>query len=796
MSSTLLPLLAAIGMLAAFGLLLGRAPAAAEPPVESPGRRGPSARRITLALIPVAWLTWPSMGLAPEWLGIDLSWRLGLTWASEHGLVHGRDILYTYGPLHFLATRLPPAGAGWTLVVADLMLWLGTLLVLAAVMRSRPRPWLLAALLALVWLAGGPYFYGHDLPFSALWLCWALVALALHDSRASYAVGAILLAAVLLLVKLNTGLFALALALPLLVMAAWWHGVSVRAGALRAVALVVAAGTATLALAWGLDVALFDYIRLGLEQVLGYVDTMAQPIGQSGMLGWLAAGTVVVAMTGMTVLRGGIRDIDLRDASVAALSCAGVGLAFLQGFTRPDPGHIGVFLRSAPLFLWLGAALGGVRYARGFTLALVCTLPMVALHEARLRPAGALHQFGAPLRYVSGLPALIRGEPDTRMWPTLPASLLAALDGQRVDVFPHDTALLRERPAMWQPRPAFQDIVVVSGAMDRLNEAFYLRASRPTRVLTRVDACDAAAGCWQAESRTRLALVEQYAPAHVGTDHMLLAPRATPLARQVSPRGPAVVGLGQPIVVPVVDHTAWLLRAVLRHSPAGRLTRLLSQPPQVTLDVVRTDGQRIRSVASVSRLAGGVLVGPLPMTRAERLAFTQGAISLLPASSAVVIDSPNAWGFAADVRIELEAHTLTLPAADTVTASVTLADLGQGPWGSGVWPVAPPAAALPEPGCPSGVVDRVWQEGDGQWWAEGWAVVADAPADGVMAWDDDTTIGRSLTMGERADVLMALDHGRGLLSGWRMMLSAPPSSATVFTAVDGRAGEQHRLCRS
>jgi hypothetical protein len=248
-------------------------------------------------------------------------------------------------------------------------------------------------------------------------------------------------------------------------------------------------------------------------------------------------------------------------------------------------------------------------------------------------------------------------------------------------------------------------------------------------------------------------------------------------------------------VVPAIDDTAWLMRAVLRHSPAGRLTRLLSQPPRVTLDVLRADGQRIRSVASVSRLAGGVLIGQLPTSREERLTFWQGAMSQLPASSAIVLDSPNGWGFAADVHIDLEAHTLVAEPAGAATASMRLAGIVKGPWGAGVWPqTPPPAGALSRTSCTSGTVDRVWQEDDGRWWAEGWAVLADTPADAVMAWEGNELRGQALTMGERVDVLMALDHGRGLLSGWRMMLSAPPSAATVFTAVDGSTGEQHGLC--
>ena len=50
-----------------------------------------------LALVVV---TWPVAGVTPS-VGIDPSWVLGLAMAVSNGLVWGRDIVFTYGPLGY-----------------------------------------------------------------------------------------------------------------------------------------------------------------------------------------------------------------------------------------------------------------------------------------------------------------------------------------------------------------------------------------------------------------------------------------------------------------------------------------------------------------------------------------------------------------------------------------------------------------------------------------------------------------------------------------------------------------------
>jgi hypothetical protein len=70
------------------------------------GARGPAlglARLLPSALLVL--VTWEVRRVVPR-TGFDNSWQLALNLAVEHGLDFGRDVVFTYGPLGFLAQPL------------------------------------------------------------------------------------------------------------------------------------------------------------------------------------------------------------------------------------------------------------------------------------------------------------------------------------------------------------------------------------------------------------------------------------------------------------------------------------------------------------------------------------------------------------------------------------------------------------------------------------------------------------------------------------------------------------------
>jgi hypothetical protein len=54
--------------------------------------------------------------------GIDNSWRIALEMAYQKGLVFGRDIIYTYGPLGRLTQRISIATSNFQFFLFDILM--------------------------------------------------------------------------------------------------------------------------------------------------------------------------------------------------------------------------------------------------------------------------------------------------------------------------------------------------------------------------------------------------------------------------------------------------------------------------------------------------------------------------------------------------------------------------------------------------------------------------------------------------------------------------------------------------
>ena len=102
---------------------------------EALARRSGTIRRAFI-LLSVIVLSFP-IPILPMELGLDYSWMAGINFARYSGLVFGRDIMFTYGPLGFV---LVPVDIGsnawlWTAVTAHMVLyglwWLSIGLVLS-----------------------------------------------------------------------------------------------------------------------------------------------------------------------------------------------------------------------------------------------------------------------------------------------------------------------------------------------------------------------------------------------------------------------------------------------------------------------------------------------------------------------------------------------------------------------------------------------------------------------------------------------------------------------------------------
>jgi hypothetical protein len=415
----------------------------------------------------IAWLTWPVASFIPE-NGLDPSWQIALSLAADHRLDFGHDIVFSYGPLGFLAhPRLvtTPTAVGALLFAAVAQF------ALCAVVLWRARrsfPWYVAVLVTYVvgaMLAASGF---SNLGDYAVFVVFVLAVHLLEQEQPAptwlIPLGGFL-AAFQLLVKVSGGFIALAL----LALAVW----RARPGGWRAELLLLGSFMTSLVVLWvAVGSALGDLPRWLYESahVVGaYTSAMALEAGSGGL--YLQAIALLAVAAGLVVAR--TRGLGTwRTASIAA-ACALYAFAyFKEGFVRLDAIHAALFFSAFAIALvaitwgpptrWVAAAL--LAASLGAVAAVTEGSEFFYRPGARLGTAAdevdALFHSG---REISEGKAVVRDQLG------LDDATLRLLRGHTVDVQPYETSAVWAYELEWRPQPLIQSYVALDHELDRFN---------------------------------------------------------------------------------------------------------------------------------------------------------------------------------------------------------------------------------------------------------------------------------------------------------------------------------------
>ncbi len=437
-----------------------------------------------LGAVAIAWLTWPVQTVIPDETGVDPSWRAGLSMAWQQSLDYGTDIVFTYGPLGFLADPylyFPPTAALAGLYVGLLQVAIaGSLLWTARATFG----FLGAAAIAFAITKLAIVIVPTTLLIPPLVFLWCAHAVRRGSQRwfVVLALAGGFLGALELMIRVTTGLVVLLLVGLTLAME--------RERRVRNLASFAATGALSFLVLWlatGQDVrAVPDFFLYSFELITGYVDAMPY---EDPTLKWEYFAAAVVAAVALFV---GWRNTEgwprTRRLKLLALGLALAYPMFKQQFVRHDPWHIGIWFFSAAVVV---VALSWRRDTRGESaLALVCALLALAAGQVTLdnvNPVRSAERAVDQLRTMATSERLARsGEARIalRELYDLDPGILERVRGRTVHVYGYETEVVWAYPELrWRPLPVFQSYTAYTGRIDRLN-ASSLREHGPDFVLT------------------------------------------------------------------------------------------------------------------------------------------------------------------------------------------------------------------------------------------------------------------------------------------------------------------------
>jgi hypothetical protein len=408
--------------------------------------------------------------------------------ASRQSLDFGEELVFSYGPLGFLAypyLYYPLSAALAGLYVGALQVATAGSLFWAA---RTSFGFFGAAVIALTISKMAILALPTTLLVPPLVFLWCAYAIRRSSDRwfLVVAVGGGLIGALELLIRLNVGLLVLALCGVTLVME--------RERRFRNLAVFLASAVSSFLVFWlasGQDMgAVPDYLGYSFEIVSGYSDAMAfEDVSREWEYFVAAAVAAVVLFIGWRNTEGWSRR---RRMKLLALGAILAYPTFKQAFVRHDAFHSGVWFLTAAVVL---IALSWRRDRRAeVTLGLVCAL--VALVSARatpdqLNPLQSAENAVDQLRtMVTSKRLTVAGEASAAMRSSfgLDERILALIRGRTVHIYGHETSIAWAYPEFrWHPLPAFQSYITYTGRLDKLN-AEALSTDGPEFVLRGRDA--------------------------------------------------------------------------------------------------------------------------------------------------------------------------------------------------------------------------------------------------------------------------------------------------------------------
>lgn len=551
--------------------------------------------------------------------GLENSWRYGLNAAAAEGLVFGRDVGFTYGPLVYLMSPLDLGRnyAAAMLLRAVLHILFALALVLLA--RSPGGVAVFAASCAgylLAVFAGLADEY-HWVVLLCLWL-----AIALRNGRLALPVVVLgaFGAVACLLMKFSMGLAAGA-AVALFVLIALLREPARGVRLLAAAALGLAASLLILVpVVFRSPGPFATWLRWSVELSSGYSVAMSRTGWMDARVLGLAALLAYAVITFLLAKRkSGAGDLLL-------VSAGAVLLAFKHGFTRQDPEHFMMyfsFLLALLALAWLFVRdrSDGFALALAFAVVLAATLHLKSTYGAgdnfRLRAPEPGRYGPANLAFLRH-PGRARAERQARsrelLAPdVLPRELVGEIEanGWTVDAVTWETSLVAANGLAWKPSPLMHFYAYFTPRLDGWAAAHYDRAGADV-LLVRPDTIDRRYALWDTP-RTWRAILRNYRYHAVVPEQGLtvLVRRSEPLQEEWREAGSAEAGRDEWVEVPPSGKPLWA-EVDLRLSPRGRIAKALFRIPPVDLRVDYEDGRRATYRVIPDLMRNGLLVGCIP----------------------------------------------------------------------------------------------------------------------------------------------------------------------------------------
>jgi hypothetical protein len=631
----------------------------------SPGRGGHLSILWPLVTACLFGLCILSIPRHPYVLDDSLSEKAVLSFAHEHGLRFGKDIVFTYGPLGFLSSRYFFEHAAGLRTIGELVVCI------LASMGLCLLAWRLAPLWKWTLLGVGAFVLANvdprlDLVLYTGLVCWGLSCISEAGWRRVASMVAFCLVAIFaMLTKADllviAGLCTAAIAVVFLSQRKFKD----------ACILILSVGAGFLA-GWvvaGQRVAdLWPFLTNAVSIMRGYDQTVGldglEMLQRRGVQATLfALGAVLMRGLAMRPGNGEIRW--LWRAGLTSWWIALVFLVWKHGFVRADLFHAGFCFGFLPIFvlaLESVASRGGLinMLGRIFSLA-CCAVSLLTLQELFFSTlAGSLSQpfysiaanvrsLCFPANYRAGQ---IRELEETRQFADLP-KIREHIGRSSIDVFGQEQSYAILNRMNYRPRPVFQSYLAFNSQLMELNQRFYLSQGVPDYVLFHLAPIDHKFPPLEDAFLLRHLLIN-YEPMESEQQFVLLKKKSANVPKLMQ-LGEGTANLGERIELKGYGEANLWIEIEARPNWRGLIREMVSKPSKLRLAAWgKKPGERlVRSWAPAPMLSAGFVASPLLLKNADLINAASGRDVVRPDAYSLESDpgGANEWLRAIHYRV-------------------------------------------------------------------------------------------------------------------------------------------------
>jgi hypothetical protein len=535
---------------------------------------------------------------------IDASWMLALSNAWSQNLVWGKDIIFTYGPLSFLSTRVIINNSAWVLFTFDFYIACSFVWIIYKIIGDM-FSWKKSILILLTC-----FFYKQAMLLSLVFTLQLIVILYLNqykqEGKYVYVFQAVVFTALIFFIKLN-----LAFISPLIFVLYIFYlkickTLSWNASTISILTLILAILFCSLCF----PINIVAYITTGISLISSYGDAV-YIYPRTFLEKALSVIILALFILGVFYILKELKNRTSAEKIICFIFILILFIEFKQSYVRADVDHLKDFFYCFPATLLVFMYVINAQYKYVYWAFLfpwvMCIVLMIRFQD-----------YYYPIKKIVAFPAYfysILNSPnyyDQAKIRMLPENIKQKIGNGTVDIIPWESSIIILNKLNYAPRPIIQSYQAYNGSLDKINANRYLRANAPEFVLYNINSIDKHYHFFD-DTYLKEALYSKYTIIDTFScynEYMLLFKRnRSNLPYTFVKIAKGEKNLADTFSVPISKNPL-MVKIRMKYNWLGTIQNIFLRAPNSEIRIILVDSSTIVYRTGISILDAGVIINP------------------------------------------------------------------------------------------------------------------------------------------------------------------------------------------